>query len=555
MPDFGDDFGDGLKRVSNTILRELFHQWLRDSQRGNNMGHERINNEDYDVMYFDDEAQRQLFEQKLRDAGIECEEKTVPGIRFKRSDRKTVEKMYEDLIGKIDTGKYTPTKAEQDFVGNMGLGDQMAYDLQRAVFEGTLTQAEVDALGPEPTYNDLVPLFQKHPDFERTISGTWKQRLEDDAKRAEKGAADKANVAEQPAWTRKPATEKQMNALHHAEERGLLSDTELALAHKDGLNIGEASSILDQHKDVFRELNLDAEAKSNLAQAEQKAEAQQAERQEPVKTQENEEPEQAVDDKAAEQPTKSIAEEAEIEEPEAEQAAEEAVPEKDEQELDDIVRDGKDDVSPELEHAAKNGTISQEELNSIGKDERHDVKALEEKHPEVAQKLRDAGYDMNDLTKNDARMCPSHDGMDPDHHTEAVESNWKDQINQAAQDSIREIRNENPKLGQDGKVPFETFRDKMSSKGFQANYNEDLSDIQITKCDRYGNPDFRQCINGKNLEQALGLDKFAHGMRAAASLKQRPNEAQQIARDERGGDGPGRDSNRQFPEKHDPPSL
>ena len=68
MPDFGDDFGDGLKRVSNTILRELFHQWLRDSLRGNNMGQERVNGEDYDVMYFEDEAQRKLFEQKLQDA-------------------------------------------------------------------------------------------------------------------------------------------------------------------------------------------------------------------------------------------------------------------------------------------------------------------------------------------------------------------------------------------------------------------------------------------------------------------------------------------------------
>lgn len=548
MPDFGDDFGDGLKRVSNTILRELFHQWLRDSQRGNNMGQERVNGEDYDVMYFEDEAQRKLFEQKLQDAGIKFEEKTVPGIRYSHSDKQKVEQMYRDLIKQIDTGTYTPSAEEQGFVGSMGLGDQMSYDLQRAVFEGTLTQEEVDALGPDPTYNDLAPLFQKHPDFERTISGTWKQRLEDDAKRAEKGATDKANVSEQPAWTRKPATEKQMNALQHAEEQGLLSDTELALAHKDGINIGEASSILDQHKDVFRELNLDAEAKANLAQAEQDT-------QEKLAEQESQE--------APKQNNEEVREEAEIEEPAIEEpepkaeqaeekAAEDAAPEK-EQELDDIVRDSKDDVSPELEHAAKNGKISQEELNGIGKDERHDAKALEEKHPEVAQKLRDAGYDMNDLTKNDARMVPSHDGMDPDHHTEAVESNWKDLADQAAQESIQEIRNEYPKLGQDGKVPFDAFKAKMASKGFDAGYNENLTDIQLTKFDSKGAPDFRRCINGENLKHALSPADFAHGTRAVAALKQRAAEAQQIARDERGGDGPG--INRSFPEKHEPPSL
>ena len=371
MPDFGDDFGDGLKRVSNTILRELFHQWLRDSLRGNNMGQERVNGEDYDVMYFEDEAQRKLFEQKLQDKGIKFEEKTVPGIRYSHSDKKKVEQIYRDLIKQIDTGTYTPSAEEQGFVGSMGLGDQMSYDLQRAVFEGTLTQEEVDALGPEPTYNDLAPLFQKHPDFERTISGTWKQRLEDNAKRAEKGATDKANVSEQPAWTRKPATEKQMNALQHAEEQGLLSEEELKAAHKEGLTKGEASAILDQHKDRYGELNLDEKAKSDLAQAEQKA--QEARGQGGKETAAEETLADAeIEEKATEEQSA----------PEAEQPLEEAV--------------------------------------GNGKDERHDAKALEEKHPEVAQKLRDAGYDMNDLTKNDARMVPSHDGMDPDHHTEAA---------------------------------------------------------------------------------------------------------------------------------------
>lgn len=540
MPDFGDDFGDGLKRVSNTILRELFHQWLRDSLRGNNMGQERVNGEDYDVMYFEDEAQRKLFEQKLQDADIKFEEKTVPGIRYSHSDKQKVEQMYRDLIKQIDTGTYTPSAEEQGFVGSMGLGDQMSYDLQRAVFEGTLTQEEVDALGPEPTYNDLAPLFQKHPDFERTISGTWKQRLEDDAKRAEKGATDKANVSEQPAWTRKPATEKQMNALQHAEEQGLLSEEELKAAHKEGLTKGEASAILDQHKDRYGELNLDEKAKSDLAQAEQKAQEARG---------------QGGKETAAEE-TLADAEIAEpaIEEPEIEEKAteEQSAPEA-EQPLEEAVGNGKDDVSPELEHAAKNGKISQEELNGIGKDERHDAKALEEKHPEVAQKLRDAGYDMNDLTKNDARMVLSHDGMDPDHHTEAVESNWKDLADQAAQESIQEIRNEYPKLGQDGKVPFDAFKAKMASKGFDAGYNENLTDIQLTKFDSKGAPDFRRCINGENLKHALSPADFAHGTRAVAALKQRAAEAQQIARDERGGDGPG--INRSFPEKHEPPSL
>lgn len=58
MPDFGDDFGDSLKRFSSMFLRELFHQWLRDSQK-NGYYHETIGGEDFDVKLFDDDTQRE----------------------------------------------------------------------------------------------------------------------------------------------------------------------------------------------------------------------------------------------------------------------------------------------------------------------------------------------------------------------------------------------------------------------------------------------------------------------------------------------------------------
>ena len=108
MPDFGDDFGDSLKRFSSMFLRELFHQWLRDSQK-NGYYHETIGGEDFDVKLFDDDTQREIFEQKLREAGIEFTEKSVPAVRFNTKDRKAIEKIYQEVIKDIDTGTYTPT--------------------------------------------------------------------------------------------------------------------------------------------------------------------------------------------------------------------------------------------------------------------------------------------------------------------------------------------------------------------------------------------------------------------------------------------------------------
>ena len=95
MPDFGDDFGDSLKRFSSMFLRELFHQWLRDSQK-NGYYHETIGGEDFDVKLFDDDTQREIFEQKLREAGIEFTEKSVPAVRFNTKDRKAIEKIYQE---------------------------------------------------------------------------------------------------------------------------------------------------------------------------------------------------------------------------------------------------------------------------------------------------------------------------------------------------------------------------------------------------------------------------------------------------------------------------
>lgn len=55
----------------------------------------------------------------------------------------------------------------------------------------------------------------------------------------------------------------------------------------------------------------------------------------------------------------------------------------------------------------------------------------------IKEKVADAGYDMNDLSKNDARMRPSHDGMDPDAHTQQIEGNWLDEVREKLDEVIR----------------------------------------------------------------------------------------------------------------------
>lgn len=76
-----------------------------------------------------------------------------------------------------------------------------------------------------------------------------------------------------------------------------------------------------------------------------------------------------------------------------------------------------------LYHAYSKGEIDELDLRS-GIDEIDEGRWGRDTKGSVFKKLEDAGYDMNDLSKNDARMRPSHDGMDPDAHTQQVESDW-----------------------------------------------------------------------------------------------------------------------------------
>ena len=172
MPDFGDDFGDSLKRFSSMFLRELFHQWLRDSQK-NGYYHETIGGEDFDVKLFDDDTQREIFEQKLREAGIEFTEKSVPAVRFNTKDRKAIEKIYQEAIKDIDTGTYTPNKKEAEFVASQPADAQTQYDLSRLADNGLIPKEELAALGRNYTMGDAMKMLDGHKEakeHERVIA-------------------------------------------------------------------------------------------------------------------------------------------------------------------------------------------------------------------------------------------------------------------------------------------------------------------------------------------------------------------------------------------------
>lgn len=319
MPDFGDDFGDSLKRFSSMFLRELFHQWLRDSQK-NGYYHETIGGEDFDVKLFDDDTQREIFEQKLREAGIEFTEKSVPAVRFNTKDRKAIEKIYQEVIKDIDTGTYTPNKKEAEFVASQPADAQTQYDLSRLADNGLIPKEELAALGRNYTMGDAMKMLDGHKEAKEQFLTERKYRD------LHKEATQEVNdlVKNDPKSLDKPATRSQMKTLESAKEQGVLSDAELKLMGKDGLTVKEASAILDQHPEIAGKLNLS----------------------------------KGLDiDKAAAEVDKS-------------QPAE-----------------------------------------SQAQDER----MIAEPEPSGA------GYDMNDMTKNDARAVQAHDGGDADHHTLAKE--------------------------------------------------------------------------------------------------------------------------------------
>ena len=217
MPDFGDDFGDSLKRFSSMFLRELFHQWLRDSQK-NGYYHETIGGEDFDVKLFDDDTQREIFEQKLREAGIEFTEKSVPAVRFNTKDRKAIEKIYQEVIKDIDTGTYTPNKNEAEFVASQPADAQTQYDLSRLADNGLIPKEELAALGRNYTMGDAMKMLDGHKEAKEQF---LTERSLD-----------------------KPATRSQMKTLESAKEQGVLSDAELNLSK--GLDIDKAAAEVDK---------------------------------------------------------------------------------------------------------------------------------------------------------------------------------------------------------------------------------------------------------------------------------------------------------------------
>lgn len=237
MPDFGDDFGDSLKRFSSMFLRELFHQWLRDSQK-NGYYHETIGGENFDVKLFDDDTQREIFEQKLREAGIEFTEKSVPAVRFNTKDRKAIEKIYQEVIKDIDTGTYTPNKKEAEFVASQPADAQTQYDLSRLADNGLIPKEELAALGRNYTMGDAMKMLDGHKEAKEQFLTERKYRD------LHKEATQEVNdlVKNDPKSLDKPATRSQMKTLESAKEQGVLSDADHHTLAKEPLSQTEVSA-------------------------------------------------------------------------------------------------------------------------------------------------------------------------------------------------------------------------------------------------------------------------------------------------------------------------
>ena len=263
MPDFGDDFGDSLKRFSSMFLRELFHQWLRDSQK-NGYYHETIGGEDFDVKLFDDDTQREIFEQKLREAGIEFTEKSVPAVRFNTKDRKAIEKIYQEVIKDIDTGTYTPNKKEAEFVASQPADAQTQYDLSRLADNGLIPKEELAALGRNYTMGDAMKMLDGHKEAKEQFLTERKYRD------LHKEATQEVNdlVKNDPKSLDKPATRSQMKTLESAKEQGVLSDAELKLMGKDGLTVKEASAIPKAAAEVDKSQPAESQAQDERVIAE-----------------------------------------------------------------------------------------------------------------------------------------------------------------------------------------------------------------------------------------------------------------------------------------------
>lgn len=248
MPDFGDDFGDSLKRFSSMFLRELFHQWLRDSQK-NRYYHETIGGEDFDVKLFDDDTQREIFEQKLREAGIEFTEKSVPAVRFNTKDRKAIEKIYQEVIKGIDTGTYTPNKKEAEFVASQPADAQTQYDLSRLADNGLIPKEELTALGRNYTMGDAMKMLDGHKEAKEQFLNERKYRdlhkeatqevddlVKNDPKGLDKAAAevDKSQPAESQAQDERVIAEPEPSGPGYDMNDMTKNDARAIQAHDGG---------------------------------------------------------------------------------------------------------------------------------------------------------------------------------------------------------------------------------------------------------------------------------------------------------------------------------
>lgn len=242
MPDFGDDFGDSLKRFSSMFLRELFHQWLRDSQK-NGYYHETIGGEDFDVKLFDDDTQREIFEQKLREAGIEFTEKSVPAVRFNTKDRKAIEKIYQEVIKDIDTGTYTPNKKEAEFVASQPADAQTQYDLSRLADNGLIPKEELAALGRNYTMGDAMKMLDGHKEAKeqflterkyRDLHKEATQEVNDLVKNDPKTEVDKSQPAESQAQDERVIAEPEPSGAGYDMNDMTKNDARAVQAHDGG---------------------------------------------------------------------------------------------------------------------------------------------------------------------------------------------------------------------------------------------------------------------------------------------------------------------------------
>lgn len=261
MADFGDDavelFRQNAKQAQSMILRELFYRWMRESQQGEHT-QETAGNQTYDVKMFDDEAQRQIFEDKLREEGIQFTEKTVPAVSYNHADAKKVEEIYKQVLNEIDTGNYTPTKAEQEYFNNTPANTQVKYDLAKAVSEGKLDAADLQKLGKDYTLGDVMNMLEgKYPDLQEELVQTWQAREEKnregqveqpsrnqgkDAPEQEKAEVSAEKDSKQPEKVKQPTEEvaeeidapeiaddeKLSPELRSALEKGVIGKDELA---------------------------------------------------------------------------------------------------------------------------------------------------------------------------------------------------------------------------------------------------------------------------------------------------------------------------------------